>query len=324
MAQDIEGPYTLDARINCVLFDFVFIQERFPLIMKIRPDCVPCLMKRVLFQARLANDGCESRSVQAALNEYARVYSDNQNSAYVATCVHRAAYAELKTSDPYLELKIRADAVASEYLDYARKFVAESKDRFSAAMLISVIGNIMDFGSGNNAIDDPDTFRDVFEKLVSDGIGSDDTKKIKKILDAAHSVVYIFDNCGESQFDKVLIEEIHSMGIRVVGVVRGEPILNDVTKEDAERIGLDKILDAIYGTNQFAIGLDLTKIKDDLWKEIFKSDLIIAKGMANYESLTGQKVGIPVAHILRSKCIPVSESLNVPLGINVVRLRENA
>ena len=53
--------------------------------MKITPDCVPCLMKRILFQARLLDNGCESDAVAAALSTYAREYAPGKNSAAVAT-----------------------------------------------------------------------------------------------------------------------------------------------------------------------------------------------------------------------------------------------
>ena len=51
-----------------------------------------------------------------------------------------------------------------------------------------------------------------------------------------------------------------------------------------------------------------------------KADLIIAKGMANYESLSDQDAGMPKVHILRTKCSAVANSLNVPEDINVVRV----
>ena len=73
------------------------------------------------------------------------------------------------------------------------------------------------------------------------------------------------------------------MGVRVAGVVRGQAILNDVTREDAERIGLDKILDRVVSTGVFAIGADLAKAGGDLKEELQRADMILAKGMANYE-----------------------------------------
>lgn len=286
--------------------------------MKLTPDCVPCLMKRVLFQARLLENGCESEAVGAALRAYAKEYAVGRNSAEVATEVHRSAY-EVMGADPYIKIKLDADRIAEEYLDQVMGYVDSAEDRFSAAVRVAVIGNIMDFGV---SLLSPEEFRAVFKKLLDQGIGSDDTARMKELLTDSKSVLYFFDNCGESQFDKLLIREIQRMGVRVVGVVRGERILNDVTMEDAERIGLDKILDRTVSTGTFAVGAVLSKAKDDLKEELDRADMMICKGMANYESLSDQDAGMPKVFILRTKCGPVARSLGVPENINVVRVAE--
>ena len=285
--------------------------------MRVTPDCVPCLMKRVLFQARLLDNGCESDAVAAALKVYAKEYDPDRNSAEVATEVHRAAY-EVMGADPYYQMKIDADRIAGEFLDQVTDYVEKSEDRFAAAIRVAVIGNIMDFGVGL-AIERPEQFRDRFQALLDQGIGADDTERLREKLKGSKSVLYFFDNCGESQFDKILIQEIQRMGVRVVGVVRGQAILNDVTFEDAQRIGLDRILDRTVSTGLFAIGANLSKAGGDLKEELERADLIIAKGMANYESLSDQDAGIPKVFILRTKCEPVARSLGVPADINVVR-----
>jgi len=286
--------------------------------MKIRSECVPCLMERVRFQAILAGNGTEFAALKAAMGTYAEEFREGRNSAEVATAVHRSAYKAMGISDPYHELKVRADSVAMEYLDRAIAMVNDSKDRLRTAVLLSVIGNIMDFGAGI-AIDDPDDFRNEFERLLSQGIGSDDTDKMESVLKNSKKVMFIFDNCGEGQLDKILIKELQSYGVKVIGVVRGKPILNDITKEDAERTGLDKVLDGLYTTGQFAVGIDMKGIGEGLRNEIDTADLIIAKGMANYESLSDQSLKMPIVHILRTKCKPVADSLGIPTGINVVR-----
>lgn len=289
--------------------------------MKICPECVPCLMKRVLFQSEAAGNGKVFESVSAALKTYASLFESGSNSAAVATEVHRASYAALGVRDPYLELKIRADAVAEGMLPAAESYIERSDDRFRASIMMAVIGNIMDFGSGIKAIDDPDEFGSIFEDLASQGIGADDTEKFRSSIRPGGTVLYMFDNCGESQLDKLLIREIRSMGARVVGIARGEPILNDVTEEDALRIGLDRELDRLLTSGQFAIGLDLSKIGPELREELADADLLVAKGMANFEALSDQDAGVPVVHIMRSKCMPVARAAGVPYDTNVVLYR---
>jgi len=288
--------------------------------MEMRPECVPCLLKRVLFQAQIANNGTEFIALKEAMTVFSEGFREGRNSAELATEVHRAAYKAMNVKDPYLELKIRADNVAEEYIGIAEEFISSSADRMKAAILVASIGNIMDFGI-DLAIDDPDMFRKEFQKLLSQGIGYDDTETVKEILSNAKNIVYVFDNCGESQLDKLLIRELKRNGLKVIGVVRGEPILNDVTLSDAERIGLNKETDEMHTTSEFRIGMKLSSLTDDLQKKIASADLMIAKGMANFESLSDQDVGIPVAYILRSKCAPVADALGIPTGINAVSVK---
>lgn len=289
--------------------------------MKCCADCGPCLMKRILFQARLAGNGTEFAAVKNAMGLYSELMSEDICSADIASKVHALAYRTMGCEDPYLQMKIDADKVAEEYLAEAERFVDSAEDRFSAAVRVCIIGNIMDFGSGI-AIDSPDDFGKMFDDLLEQGIGFDQIEELRKLVESSDTVLYAFDNCGEDVFDKILIREIRSMGKRVVGVVRGKAILNDVTYEDAVRVGLDKELDRIVSTGDFAIGFP-ENIKDDgLNEELSKAGVLITKGMANYESLSDYALSVPVVFLLRAKCAPVARSIGVPVGTNVVKVKD--
>lgn len=286
--------------------------------MRFTADCAPCLMRRVLFQSRLAGNGREFDSVKASADALSGYMAPDVSSVSVATEVHRRAYAALGVEDPYHDIKVEADQVAEPYVRMLDDAVVLSDDPLRTAIMAAVVGNIMDFGVGS-AISDPKQFMGVFDSMMAQGLGRDDTDLLRKALEDAPGVVYMFDNCGESQLDKVLIRQLRRMGKRVVGVVRGAPILNDVTMEDALRIGLDRELDAIVTTGKFYIGIDWTDVPEDLASEISECGLIIAKGMANYEATSDEKLGVPIVHILRTKCRPVALSMGVPEDINVVK-----
>jgi len=287
--------------------------------MKSCADCVPCLLKRILFQSRLIGDENEFRTMQSAMAVYSEGFVKGACSAEIATAVHSAAYASMECRDPYLRLKIDADKVAAEFVPEVERFVESSEDRFAAAVRASIVGNIMDFGSGI-AIDDPAEFRKVFSSLLAEGIGSDDTAELRRLVDSTDTVIYAFDNCGEVLFDKVLIRELKSMGKRVVCVVRGEPILNDVAMEDAERASVGDVCDRIVTTGAFAVGFPREVSDAGLAEELGRAGVMIVKGMANFESLSDFDYGVPVAFLLRAKCLPVARNLGVPQNTNVVRV----
>ena len=276
-------------------------------------------MKRILFQSRLNEGSDERRSVEEGLKVFAQGFDYSRKSVDVATEVHRASYVVLGR-DPYHDLKVRADEVAGGFMDLAQRYVDGSEDKLRACLMVSVIGNIMDFGS-TGGIDDPEEFEPIFQKLIDQGLGLDDSDRIAEILDRPGTIVYMFDNCGETQLDKILIRYLRSRGKRIVGVVRGEPILNDVTAEDAIRSGLDKELDRMLTTGTFYVGIDWNDVPEDLMEEIRGCDMILAKGMGNFESLSDEVLPVPVAHVLRTKCKPVADSIGVPQDLNVVYVR---
>jgi len=276
-------------------------------------------MGRVFFQSKLPGNGRESDSVTAALKRYAQAIQEEPNSARLATMVHRSSYDALGVSDPYHSLKLRADETAIRYSGRAKEFIENSDNHFRAAVKVAILGNIMDFGAGI-AIDSPEEFDEIFESLLEMDLAVDDTEIMAERLRAGGSVVYFFDNCGETVFDITLIQQIRGMGNRVVGVVRGEPILNDATLEDAARIGLDKQLDRILTTGAFAIGVDMRKVGEELRKEMEAACLIIAKGMANFESLGEERFRAPVVYLMKAKCIPVASEVGVEVGSNIAKM----
>lgn len=276
-------------------------------------------MRRVLFQSRLDNGGLEFDAVKAAAQVLAERMDSSTESVKIATEVHRRAYEAIRSEDPYRSIKIRADEAAEPFARALEIMVESSDDPLRTAIMGAVAGNIMDFGAGS-AIDDPDSFPQVYDSIVSEGLGIDDIDELKRLLAEVPGVVYMFDNCGESRLDMVLISLLRKMGKRVVGVVRGAPILNDVTMEDAERIGVGEAVNRLLSTGKFYIGIDWDDVPADLSREISGCGLIIAKGMANYEATSGRRLDVPVVHVLRSKCGPVARSLGVPQNVNVVKV----
>ena len=287
--------------------------------MKFTADCGPCLMRRVLFQSRLVGNGLEFDAVKAAAEVLGSRMDPEVDSVKISSEVHWRSYRAIRSEDPYFELKCRADAVAEPYERQLEEMVEMSDEPLRTAIMGAVAGNVMDFGSGAS-IDDPDLFSEVYDDIVAQGLGLDDVGRLEDLLSEVPGVVYMFDNCGESRLDMVLMRLLKRRGKRVVGVVRGAPILNDVTMEDAKRVGIDRVTDRLLSTGKFYVGIDWDDVPHDLQDEIGDCGLIIAKGMANFEATSGRSIPVPVVHILRSKCAPVARALGVPQNINVVKV----
>jgi hypothetical protein len=70
------------------------------------------------------------------------------------------------------------------------------------------------------------------------------------------------------------------------------------------------------------IGVRLDCMPDLLAQAMETCTLVIAKGMANYESLSEYSNLPPVAYLMAAKCDPIAEEVGVPRGSKIAMLRE--
>ena len=105
--------------------------------------------------------------------------------------------------------------------------------------------------------------------------------------------------------DRLLIETLNK---NVTYVVKGGPAVNDATREDAEQAGLAACC-RIIDNGAAAMGSLLELCSEGFRQRFERAPLIIAKGMANYESLVGSRAGL--FFLLQTKCGVVAEHLGV-------------
>ncbi len=288
--------------------------------MKMDPQCVPCLLRRVLFEAEEAGGDRSIQAVIQASRTLGELFGPGVCSATVATQVHKEVYELLGTRDPYAKLKKESNKVALSLFPYAERFVRRSKDPLRDSFLCSVVGNVLDFGIGiSDGYQSAQRLKHEFKDLLLEGLGHDDTGKIRKVLDTAERVVYLADNCGEIVLDRLALGELNEFDLDLTLVVKQEPILSDATIKDITGLGMEKLVDRIVAAPGFAVGIDLRSLRGRFGKLLGEADLIIAKGMANFESLSETDFG-PIAYMLRTKCEPVSSALGLPKDINAVKL----
>ncbi len=288
--------------------------------MRMTPECVPCLIRRVLFEAEEVDGETSVRAVKNASKMLGDLFDGDCCSATVATQVHAETYRIIKSKDPYERLKRLSNEVALGLYPYAETFVRKSKDHIRASFLCAIVGNVLDFGIGTG-YDDPTRLKERFRGLLDEGLRYDDTPRVRKLLRKADSVVYLGDNCGEIVFDRLALREIKKFGARVTLVVKEKAILTDATLKDIEGLGMEDIVDDIVEAPGFAVGIDLDSIRGEFGRLLENADLIVAKGMANFESLSETDLA-PIAYLLRTKCRPVSDAMKLKRGINAVKLFE--
>ncbi len=206
-------------------------------------------------------------------------------------------------------------------LPHAKKFVAaggNQQERFKKACLCAIVGNIMEFDIPGHKFMLNDLSK-IFRTAAKDLI-IDDTDKAYELAKKAQSVLYLADNAGEIVFDTLLVEQLKNMGLKVIYVVKGGPIINDATLEDVEFSGMDKIADKISTTGTDAVGLLKSEVSSDFMKLYNEAELVFAKGMGYAETLTEYKLSKPNFLLFRTKCVPVANYFAAPREKNIAKL----
>jgi damage-control phosphatase, subfamily I len=211
--------------------------------------------------------------------------------------------------DPYKEEKRLNNDQALILISESEKIVKQSADPFQTSLKIAIAGNIIDF-----AANDSFNILLTIEKALDSGFAIDQSNQLKKELEKARSVLYLGDNAGEIVFDKLFIETIKHPNLTYV--VRGGPVINDATMEDAEYIGMNNVARVI--SNEYDAPSTIINKSGKLFQEYFsEADLIISKGQGNLEGLLTLN-DKRIFFLLMVKCDVIAELLKVKRGDLIV------
>jgi len=140
-----------------------------------------------------------------------------------------------------------------------------------------------------------------------------DAEQFRQAVNRARSILYLADNAGEIAFDSLLIEQLRAE--RVTLAVRGSPVINDATIEDAKEVGLDKLV-KVMNNGSDAPGTILSDCDENFQQLFQQADLIIAKGQGNFETLSEEPVNI--FFLFKVKCLMVASLVGQPIGTQIL------
>jgi len=220
-------------------------------------------------------------------------------------------------TDPYADLKRVSNELALKLLPKMESYVDGHMpmERFRAALKVACIGNVIEF-------DVPGHSADIEEALkgVDEGFYIDDSERLKALTKPSATVLLLTDNAGEIAFDRLVVRELRRAGCLVTVAVKAGPTLNDALMEDAEAVGMTSEADEVITTGADAIGVNLSETSEEFNSRFYGSDVIIAKGMANWETLTEVPAPCPLIYLFRTKCEPVARAVGAPLNVNIAKL----
>ena len=277
--------------------------------MKTYLDCYPCFLRQALDAARMA--GASQQQQKAVLDRVLTLLGETELSLTppeIGDQVHRTVRREVGNGNPYRMAKETSTRQALALYPRLKTLMAGATDPLEVAIRLSIAGNIIDMG--------PDQDYDLWteaERVLATPFAIDDRPAFRETLARAEYALYLADNAGETVFDRVLIEVLD---LPVVCAVKGGPILNDATREDALAAGVDRVAEVI-STGTDAPGTILPRCSDEFRQQYDNADLVIAKGQANYETLSEE--GPKVFFLLQAKCPVIAGDVGVPLGAIVLK-----
>jgi len=216
--------------------------------------------------------------------------------------------------DPYIEEKTKSNAILIALYPELKKRVHESKDPFNTALRLAIGGNIIDYG-----ITQTFDLDDTLDRVLTTPLAIDQSDLLRQKIENANNILYLGDNTGEIVLDKLFLETIEHPNVTFV--VRGKPILNDATMEDALAIGLDKIVAHIMSNGDDTPSTLLHRTSKEFNDAFYSADLIISKGMGNLEGLIDVKRK-NMFFVLIVKCAHMASLLGAKNGDFITKLHQ--
>lgn len=274
--------------------------------MMVHLDCFPCFLRQSIIALRL---GTKDKSLQedilkSVLEDIQRA-DTAQPPAYSTTFIHRKIR-QMLGKDPFREIKSEYNQVAMRLYPALKTAIEKNSDPLWTATRLAIAGNVIDFGLFTSVDIEGTIFR-----ALNNPLAVDDYILFKDAITVTDEILYLTDNSGEIVFDRLLIETMISLGKKVRVVVKGSPVINDSTMEDAIETGLTGVCEVLDNGSD-AVGT-IIKWTSPLFQETFKNArFVVSKGQGNFETLVSS--GKKIFFLFQSKCDVVSKELGIPTG----------
>jgi uncharacterized protein with ATP-grasp and redox domains len=285
--------------------------------MKLNLDCIPCFQRQALQAVRfISNDEELHEKVLREVTKKLLKSDWNLTPPEFAHEVHRIVRRVAKEKDPYKKVKKKSNDLVLTMYPALKSKVEKSADPLRTAVRLAIAGNIIDFGPLQE-FNLEKTIKEVLKKKFA----IDDYEKLQEILKDAETLLFFADNAGEIGFDKLLVETFLKAGRfeKISFVVKGGPIINDATLEDAKYMSLCDLQNVEFlklSSGEAGTGPERNSQEVKRW--IRNYDLVISKGQGNYEGLS-ENDGL--FFLLMAKCPVIASDLGVKVGDIVLKYK---
>ncbi|HEC37591.1 hypothetical protein LCGC14_1120600 [marine sediment metagenome] len=291
--------------------------------MKLEPECVGCIFNQMLNAFELLQPNISRENIIKAQKKLMNYLLNLDIHTNISPVLGKVAYniisETLNEDDPYRNLKKEHNQLVLKHFKTIKKIIDKSKDPLFKAVIVSAIGNTIDFASQHRI----DLISDIKHFTKKDFV-INEYLELKQSLEKSSNLLIIGDNAGEIVFDKLLVLTIIRLypEIEVVYSVRESPIINDATIEDAKNISLTDLVKVIESSA--TPGVDIDTSPEEFRKYFYQENgLILSKGQGNFESLYGIEVpNKDVYYLLKVKCNLMERIFRAKIGDLVLKKKQ--
>ena len=159
--------------------------------------------------------------------------------------IHILIRKTLNNPDPYKVRKKEHNEFLLNIYPSLKKKILDSNNPFNTALRMSIAGNIIDY-----SISSEFNILSTIENVLKSKFVIDHSNELKNEIEKAKTILYLGDNAGEIVLDKLFLEMMIDKNIYYA--VRGAPVINDVTVEDAEFVKINEVARIITGAPRTA------------------------------------------------------------------------
>lgn len=277
-------------------------------------DCYACFLNQALRTARMATDDVDvHKRILDRVSGRLASFPLSANPPEMAVFIYQTVRELCGNSDPYAAVKRDYNRRMLTRYAQLKERVRRDSDPLRAAVSYAIAGNVIDFGSSSDF--DLDAVLDGCQETACTRFDFD---TFRSAVASADHILYLGDNAGEIVLDKLLIE---TLARPTVFVVRDAPIINDVTRSDADAVSMGDVAEVI-SNGDGAPGTILARCAPGFRARFDAAPMIISKGQGNFETLSAEDR--PIFFLLRVKCRVVARHLNIPAGVAVLMASDAA
>ncbi|QSX06298.1 DUF89 family protein [Sedimentibacter sp. zth1] len=285
--------------------------------MKITYDCLICLSRQITKVATMSTKNIEIQQ-NIIRNLYKKLgdVTFQETSPELNRIFNKYVIDELNLDDPYKQIKDDCNKFAFKLCETYKleEMINKSTSPIETACRIAIAGNIIDFSAHDYITKELVT--KTLETCITDRLFGNDVENFIKHLQSSNKILYLADNAGEIVFDKLFISKLPKN--KITYVVKKEPIVNDATIKDALDVKINDLVRVIDNGSD-AQGTIMSLCSQEFIKEFEDADLIIAKGQANYETLSEVK-DKNIFYLFKAKCNSVAKDIGCNVGDLVMKM----